>query len=86
MANNAMMFRTNVNDFRNKESLVMLVEAETGKGGTVTIMDRESRETVLVFRLPEGAAMNIGQALNLMAAMEDGQMKDDILRPDGLGD
>jgi hypothetical protein len=86
MANTTMMFRTSVNDFSNKESMVVLVEGETGKGGTVTVMDRETREALLFIRLPAEAAMNLSSAFALLASMEQGQMKDDLLRPDGLGD
>jgi hypothetical protein len=83
--NNTMMFRTGVNDALNKPTLVMLLEAETGKPARLTIMTREGDPEFVVIIPPE-ASMNLSSAFGLVASMEQGQMKDDVLRPDGLGD
>lgn len=83
--NNTMMFRTGVNDALNKPTLVVLIEAQTGQPTKVTIMTREG-DPEYVVKLPPEAAMNLSSAFGLVASMEQGQMKDDVLRPDGLGD
>lgn len=83
---NTMMFRTGVNDALNEPTLVMLIEAETGKPARITIQNRDTRDPEFVLVIPEEAAMNLSSAFGLVAAMEQGQMKDDVLRPDGLSD
>lgn len=79
---NMMRFRTTVNDHQNKPAFSVTVEAETGKPGTVTILDAETMEGVAVLRLPPGAAMNLSSAFGLVASMEQEQLKDDVLGRD----
>lgn len=82
---NTMMFRTGVNDALNKPTLVLLIEAATGQPARLTIMTREGDPEFVVV-LPPEASMNLSSAFGLVSSMEQGQLKDDVLRPDGLGD
>ena len=82
--NTSLGFWSNVGDFREKENLVLMVECETGKPITITVRERESRETVLVMTFPPDCASNIGQALMLASTIKSGE-EAEAAHGDGFG-
>lgn len=76
---NMMRFSTGLNNFRNEPGFKVLVEAETGKPGKITLLDAETLDGIATILLPPGAAMNLSSAFGLVASMEQEQLKDDML-------